>query len=163
MLKEYEAEMPYKLIDKAKKSLVHDLTFDENCIFCKIVQRQAPSSVLYEDATVMVFLDIRPLNMGHTLVIPKTHYVDIFDIPDKVLSRMQTVSKQMALAIKKATNADGISIIQQNGKAAGQDIFHIHVHVVPRFEGQKLPPFSELKEVERAKLDALAKKIKQQL
>jgi histidine triad (HIT) family protein len=101
--------------------------------------------------------------MGHTLVIPKDHYVDIFDIPEKVLSQVHTVSKQVALVVKKATCADGISIIQQSGKAAGQDIFHIHVHVVPRFEGQKLPPFSKLKEVERAKLDVLARKIKQQL
>ena len=135
----------------------------KHCIFCKIVRKQAPSSIIYEDETVMVFLDIRPLNMGHTLVIPKAHYVDIFDIPENVLCQIHKVSKLVSFAVKKATTADGISIIQQNGKAAGQDIFHLHVHVVPRFEGQKLPPFSELKEVERAKLDALAKKIKQQL
>lgn len=143
--------------------LVIELTFDESCIFCKIVRKQAPASVIYDDETVMVFLDIRPLNIGHALVIPKAHYVDIFDIREKELSQLHKVAKQVSLAVKKATNADGISIIQQNGKAAGQDIFHFHVHVVPRFEGQKLPPFSDLIEVERAKLDAMAKKIKQQL
>jgi histidine triad (HIT) family protein len=111
----------------------------------------------------MAFLDIRPLNMGHMLVVPKVHYVDIFDIQEKLLSQVHTVSKQIASAVKRATGADGISIIQQNGKAAGQDVFHFHVHVVPRFEGQKLPPFSELKEVDRVKLDAMAKKIRQQL
>ena len=137
-----------------------ELTFDETCIFCKIVCKQAPASIIYEDETVLVFLDIRPLNLGHTLVIPKAHHVDIFDIPENVLSQMHKVSKLTSLAVKKATNANGISIIQQNGKAAGQDIFHIHVHVVPRYEGQKLPPFHELKEVERAKLDEMAKKIK---
>jgi diadenosine tetraphosphate (Ap4A) HIT family hydrolase len=134
--------------------------FDENCIFCQIVAKQAPSSILYEDATVMAFLDIRPLNMGHTLVIPKEHYVDIFDTPDKVLAAVHVVSKQLAVAVKKATNADGISIIQQSGKAAGQDIFHIHVHVVPRFEGQKLPSFHELKLVDRVELEAMAVKIR---
>jgi histidine triad (HIT) family protein len=139
------------------------LMFDESCIFCKIVRKQAPASIIYEDETTIVFLDIRPLNMGHTLVIPKAHYVDIFDIPEKELSQMHRVSKLISFGVKKATKADGISIIQQNGKAAGQDIFHIHVHVVPRFEGQKLPPFSELREVERAKLDEMAKKIKQEL
>jgi len=139
------------------------LTFDESCIFCKIVRKQAPASIVYEDETVMVFLDIRPLNIGHTLVIPKAHCVDIFDIPETLQSQVHKVAKQVSFAVKKATNADGISIIQQNGKAAGQDIFHLHVHVVPRFEGQKLPPFSDLKEVERAKLDGLAKKIKQHL
>jgi len=111
----------------------------------------------------MVFLDIRPLNLGHTLVIPKAHYVDIFDTPVNQLSQVHTVAKQVSAAIKKATKADGISIIQQNSKAAGQDIFHFHVHVVPRFEGQKLPSFSALKEVERAKLDEMAKKIRRQL
>jgi histidine triad (HIT) family protein len=134
--------------------------FDESCIFCKIAHKQAPSSIIYEDEAVMVFLDIRPLNIGHTLVIPKAHYMDIFDIPKTLLSQVHKITKQVSFPIKKATAADGISIIQQNGKAAGQDIFHIHVHVVPRFEGQKLPPFHELKEVDRAKLDEMAKKIK---
>ncbi len=139
------------------------MSFDASCIFCKIVKKQAPASIIYEDETVIVFLDIRPLNVGHTLVIPKKHYVDIFDIPENQLSQVHKVAKQVSVAVKKATNADGISIIQQNGKAAAQDIFHLHVHVVPRFEGQKLPRFSELKEVERAKLDDISKKIKQQL
>ncbi len=139
------------------------MTFDEFCIFCKIVRKQAPSSILYEDDSVMAFLDIRPLNMGHTLVIPKAHYVDIFGIPEKELTAVHKVSKLLAVAVKKAAGADGISIIQQNGKAAGQDIFHLHVHVVPRFEGQKLPHFSELKEVERSKLDEMAAKIRRQL
>ena len=139
------------------------MSFDESCIFCKIVRKQAPASIIYEDETVIVFLDIRPLNIGHTLVIPKKHYVDIFDIPENQLSQVHKVAKRVSVAVKKATNADGISIIQQNGKAAAQDIFHLHVHVVPRFEGQKLPSFSALREVERGKLEVMAKKIKQQL
>ncbi len=148
---------------KAKSQGSPDLTFDKSCIFCKIAQKQAPSSIIYEDEAVIVFVDIRPLNIGHTLVIPKAHYLDIFDTPQELLSRIHKVSKQIALAVKKATNADGISIIQQNGKAAGQDIFHLHVHVIPRFEGQKLQSFSELREVDRASLDEMAKKIKEHL
>ena len=100
---------------------------------------------------------------GSALVIPKAHYVDIFDIPAIELSNVYKVAKTVSAAIKKATKADGISIIQQNGKAAGQDIFHLHVHVVPRFEGQKLPRFSDLKEVERTKLDDMAQKIRKLL
>ena len=111
----------------------------------------------------MAFLDIRPLNIGHALVIPKAHYVDIFDIPELELSKVYKVSKNIIPAIKSATSADGISIIQQNGKAAGQDIFHLHVHIVPRFEGQKLPRFSDLQMADRANLDELAKKIKMQI
>ncbi len=116
--------------------------------------------MVYEDDAVIAFLDIRPLSMGHTLIIPKTHFVDIFDTPEEQISQIHKVSKQIALAVKKATGADGVSIIQQNGKAAGQDIFHLHVHVVPRFEGQKLAGFNELKVVERAKLDGMAEEIK---
>lgn len=141
--------------------MVNRVGFDENCIFCKIVAKQAPSSILYEDEVVMAFLDIRPLNMGHSLVIPKAHYVDIFDTPERELTEIHKVSKKLADAIKRATNADGISIIQQNGAAAGQDIFHLHVHVVPRFTGQTLPRFSELKEASRSALDEMAQKIRQ--
>jgi len=119
--------------------------------------------VVYEDKSVLAFLDIRPLTAGHTLVIPKNHYADIFDTPPELLSKVHQAAKQVALAVKKVTGSDGVSIIQQNGKAAGQDIFHIHVHVVPRFTGEKLPPFSELKEADRAGLDELAVKIKRQM
>ncbi|MGE5556161.1 MAG: HIT family protein [Methanocella sp.] len=137
--------------------------FDENCIFCRIVSKQAPSSIVYEDDTVMAFLDIRPLHSGHTLVIPKAHYVDIFDTPEELLEAVHGVAKRVAFAVKKATNADGISIIQQSGAAAGQDIFHIHVHVVPRFLGQKLPSFHDLVVVDRAELDVMAAKIRAHL
>ena len=139
------------------------MAFDDTCIFCKIVRKQAPSSIIYEDKAVTAFLDIRPLNLGHALVVPKAHYIDIFDIPEKVLCNVHETSKLISPAIKKATKADGISIIQQNGKSAGQDIFHLHVHVVPRFEGQKIPRFNDLKPVEREKLDEMANKIKQHL
>lgn len=134
--------------------------FDPNCIFCQIVAKQAPSSTVYEDNTVMAFLDIRPLHSGHTLVIPKAHYVDIFDTPEKLLEAVHGAAKRVAFAVKKATNADGISIIQQSGAAAGQDVFHIHVHVVPRFLGRKLPSFREVVVVDRAELDSMAGKIR---
>ncbi len=136
------------------------MAFDKSCIFCKIALKEAPASILYEDQAVIAFLDIRPLNLGHTLVIPKAHYVDIFDIPERELAAVHIVAKQLSFAIKKATDADGVSIIQQSGKAAGQDIFHFHVHVVPRFEGEKLPSFSDLKVVERGRLEAMAQEIR---
>jgi histidine triad (HIT) family protein len=108
-------------------------------------------------------MDIRPVSEGHTLVIPKQHYVDLFDIPQDVLSAVHRVAKPLAAAAKQATKADGISIIQQNGKAAGQDIFHLHVHIIPRFDGRKLPRFEELSIVSRGELDDVAEKIKKQL
>ena len=133
----------------------------DSCIFCKIAQKQVPSSLVYEDEKTVAFLDIRPLNEGHTLVIPKEHYVNIFDIPQELLCHIHSVTKKVAQAVEKATHADGISIIQQNGEAAGQEIFHLHVHVIPRFEGQKLPRLSELSEADREQLSRTAAKIRQ--
>jgi histidine triad (HIT) family protein len=133
----------------------------DSCIFCKIAQKQVPSSLVYEDEKTVAFLDIRPLNEGHTLVIPKEHYVNIFDIPKELICYIHGVTKKVAQAVEKATHADGISIIQQNGEAAGQEIFHLHVHVIPRFEWQKLPRLSELSEADREQLSRTAEKIRQ--
>ena len=99
---------------------------NSSCIFCRIVRKQVPASYVYEDEKVTAFLDIKPLNEGHTLIIPKAHYENIFDIPQELNAYLHGIAKQVAMAVKKATNSDGISIIQQNGKAASQDIPHLH-------------------------------------
>lgn len=135
----------------------------EGCIFCRIVRKEAPSSVVFEDAEVIAFMDIRPLTEGHTLVIPKQHYVDIYDTPEELVVHTHKITKRVAIAVKQAIGADGISIVQQNGKAAGQDIFHIHVHIIPRFQGHKMPRFGELTEASREKLDQAAAKIRKNL
>jgi len=135
----------------------------EGCIFCKITRRQAPSSIVYEDEKILAFMDIRPVSEGHTLVIPKQHCVDIFDTPDELLACTYIVTRQVSAAVKKATRADGISIVQQNGKAAGQDIFHMHVHIIPRFEGKKMQHFNELSVASREELDAVAARIRKEL
>jgi histidine triad (HIT) family protein len=135
----------------------------ENCIFCKIVKKQAPASIIYEDQTVLAFLDLRPVNEGHTLVIPKSHYETIYDIPEDLIGKVHQKAKQIAVAVKKTVNAQGISIIQQNERAANQDIFHFHIHVIPRFEGQKLPRFSEIPQANRERLEQIASEIKQNL
>jgi histidine triad (HIT) family protein len=136
---------------------------DELCIFCRIAQKQVPASFVYEDEKVIAFLDIKPLNEGHTLVIPKSHYASIFEIPVDLIAHLHGVTKRIALAVKKATNADGISISQQNGKAAGQEIFHLHIHVIPRYEGQKLPSFSEVSEADKEKMSQTVAKIRKYL
>jgi histidine triad (HIT) family protein len=132
------------------------------CVFCKIVQREATASIVWEDDKVLVFLDIRPLNEGHTLVIPKEHYENIYETPDDIIAYIYRIVKQTAVIVKNATKADGITIIQQNGHAAGQEIFHLHVHVVPRYEGQKLPRFTDIPSAPREKLDAMAKRLREQ-
>jgi histidine triad (HIT) family protein len=118
---------------------------------------------VYEDDEVLAFMDIKPVNQGHTLVIPKLHYVDIYDSPPDIIAAVYKVTKKLSIIIKEVANADGISIVQQNGKAAGQDIFHLHVHIIPRFEGQKTIRFSELSLANRETLDALAEKIRAKL
>lgn len=133
---------------------------DESCVFCKIARKQASASLVYEDEKVIAFLDTKPLNEGHTLVIPKEHYETIYEIPEEQIAYLHRIVKRTALAVKKATRADGISIFQQNGKAAGQEIFHLHVHVVPRYEGQKLPRFGEIPEASREKLNQVASNIR---
>lgn len=132
----------------------------QNCIFCNIVRKKAPASVIWEDDKTLVFLDIRPLIDGHTLIIPKQHYETVYEIPDDLLSNVYQLVKRTAVVLKNTLKADGISTIQQNGHAAGQEIFHLHVHVVPRYEGQKLPRFTDLPNAPREKLDAIAERLR---
>lgn len=108
----------------------------------------------------MAFLDIKPVNEGHTLVISKAHYEGIFDIPSELLGKVHKVIKTVANAVKQTVNADGISIVQQNGKAANQEVFHIHVHVIPKYAGQKMKAFNELQVADYKQLDLTATKIK---
>jgi len=135
----------------------------EGCIFCKIVSKEAPASYVYEDDKVMAFMDTRPLNEGHTLVIPKGHYKTVYEVPEEEVAHLYKVVKRVALAVKKGVEAEGVSITQHNERAAGQDVFHVHVHVIPRYEGQKLPRFEELQEASRAKLDEVAAKLRKHI
>jgi histidine triad (HIT) family protein len=136
---------------------------EENCRFCKIARKELPASRIYEDERVMAFLDIRPLSEGHSLVIPKKHYETIYDAPDEEIGRLFRVVKKVALAVKKSVNAEGITISQHNGTAAGQAVLHLHVHVIPRYQKQKLPRREKalaLPVASGEKLDEVARKIK---
>lgn len=109
-----------------------------DCIFCKIVNNEIPSSVIYEDDYVKSFLDVNPVSKGHILVIPKTHYKDIFETPDEILERINTVCKKMAILCKEKLNATGVNIVNASGKDAQQSVFHLHYHVVPRYKDDGL-------------------------
>jgi histidine triad (HIT) family protein len=106
----------------------------DDCVFCKIIDKTQPASIIYEDDDVVVFLDTRPVRSGHCLVVPKEHYVNILDTPQDVVSKLFMAVQRTAKAVQKVTGADGISVFQNNGRSALQVIFHVHVHVVPRFE-----------------------------
>ncbi len=103
----------------------------QDCIFCKIVSKEAPANVIYEDEQVVAFLSNRPVNEGHTLVVPKKHYENIFEIPEEEAAYLFRVVKRVAVAVRKAMAAEGVRIVQNNGWAAGQVVFHLHVHVIP--------------------------------
>ena len=106
-----------------------------DCLFCKIIAGEIPAQKVYEDDTVLAFLDIHPVNIGHTLVIPKTHSVNLYETPNETLAHTMVVVKKLSIAIKKAVGADGINIEMNNEPVAGQVIFHTHWHIVPRFQG----------------------------
>ncbi|MGM5487707.1 MAG: HIT family protein [Nanobdellota archaeon] len=108
------------------------------CIFCQIAKGEIPSAKVYEDEHVFAFLDIAPVNPGHTLVIPKAHYETMVDTPAEVLQQVIAGTKKCARAMMDATGCDGFNIWQNNFRPAGQAVDHIHFHVIPRFTGDGL-------------------------
>lgn len=140
------------------------------CPFCNIASGQSPASLIYEDATVLAFMDLNPASIGHTLVVPREHWENMYEIPEKTLVEMAPVIKRVCVAVKKTVSAEGISIIQLNGEAAGQVVMHFHVHVIPRFRKDVISQGSGamikshvFKNSERGHLDNLAKKIQENL
>ena len=136
---------------------------DQSCQFCKLVRKEDDASIVFEDEKTMAFLDIRPVNDGHILVIPKTHYENIYEIPDDEIANVYKTVKKVASAVKKSVKAEGISVTQHNGRAALQRVFHMHVHVIPRYEGQRFPRPDELSLAKREKLEEVAEKIRKNL
>lgn len=113
---------------------------DADCLFCKIAAREIPATIVYEDSDFLAFLDIRPINLGHTLVIPKVHCRNIFDYPASTLERLGPVLQKLAVAVRDGMHADGINVSMNNEPAAGQIIFHAHVHVTPRYQNDEHRP-----------------------
>lgn len=103
-----------------------------SCLFCKIINGELPSTKVYEDENIIGILDINPVNIGHTLVIPKNHFATLHDIPDTILTPLIQAVQRLADALKLAVAADGINIEMNNGEAAGQIIHHAHIHIIPR-------------------------------
>jgi len=103
----------------------------DECVFCQIIQKKSPASFVYEDQWVVAFLSNRPVNEGHTLVVPKQHYENIYEMPECELAYLFKVVKQVAHAVRDAMAAEGIRVVQNNGSAAGQVVFHFHAHVIP--------------------------------
>jgi histidine triad (HIT) family protein len=138
-----------------------------SCIFCKIVKGNAPSSKVYEDEICSAYMDIQPVNPGHILVIPKTHFKDLSDLPAEIGGYLFQVAQRIALTLPM-TNVknEGVDLLFAHGEAAGQEVFHVHLHIIPRYKGDGFgfkfgPNYRNLPE--RSELDAIATQIKQQL
>jgi len=127
-----------------------------DCVFCKIVKGEIGCAKVFEDNDVLAFLDVNPVSKGHCLVIPKIHFENIFNVEESILQKVIVAAKNISEKIKVSLQADGINLIQANGKVAGQEIMHFHLHIIPRHEGDGLklhgdhpkipkPSFEELK------------------
>jgi histidine triad (HIT) family protein len=107
------------------------MTSMSECIFCQIIRKEAPADIVYEDEQVLAFLSNRPVNEGHTLVVPKNHYENIYKISEEETAYLFKIVKRVAHAVRDAVSAEGIRVVQNNGEAAGQVVFHFHVHIIP--------------------------------
>jgi len=111
---------------------------DPECIFCQIIEARIPSFRLYEDDHSLAFMDINPAHEGHALVIPRQHAPDLYHIEDEHLGAVIRTARKVAVAVKAALQPDGLNLVQCNGKAAAQSVFHFHIHVLPRSYGDNL-------------------------
>lgn len=130
------------------------MCMDSDCIFCKIIKGELPSFRVHEDEKTFAFLDIHPINPGHTLVVSKFHSQNIFDIPAKDWAAVTEVVRVLAHAVEKAAGARGVNINMNNREHAGQIVDHLHVHIIPRFKGDgfRLWPQSSYKEGEASEM-----------
>ncbi len=135
-----------------------------DCIFCKIIAGEIPCFKVYEDNDVLAFLDIKPATKGHALVIPKQHFENVFDVSEDALQKVILAAKKLSVKIKEALKVDGIRLSQSNGRAAGQEVMHFHLHVIPRYENDGLGtnPVQtlQLPQADFEELEKVAEKIK---
>jgi histidine triad (HIT) family protein len=107
---------------------------EENCIFCKLANGEIPSATIYEDEDFRVILDLNPAAKGHALILPKEHAADLFEMPEERVQKAFALAKKMAGKMRDVLKCDGFNLVQNNGTAAGQTVFHFHIHLIPRYE-----------------------------
>ena len=108
---------------------------DDNCIFCKLANGDIPTTTLIEDDDFRIIFDAAPASVGHALILPKDHVANVFEIPDELQAKAYVLAKKAATALYEAFGADGINVLQNNNEAAGQSVFHFHIHLIPRYKG----------------------------
>ena len=128
----------------------------ENCIFCKLANGEIETNTLYEDDDFRVIFDVSPATEGHVLILPKKHYANVFELPEELASKVYVLAKKVAAALKEITGCNGVNILQNNGEAAGQTVFHFHMHVIPRYHEEILK--WNQKEINQETVDEIIKK-----
>jgi histidine triad (HIT) family protein len=136
------------------------MTADAACLFCKIIAGEIPCFKLFENNDTLAFMDINPANEGHALVIPKEHAADLHAVSDAAITATVKTAKKIAAAIDKTLNPDGLNLLQCNGPAAAQSVFHFHMHVLPRREGDELKLNWGLRPGDMDAIGALAERIR---
>lgn len=111
---------------------------DENCIFCKLANGDIPTATLYENDDFRVILDAGPASKGHALILPKEHYKNLYELDDEIAAKALVLAKKMITKLTDVLDCDGYNIVQNNGEVAGQTVFHLHIHLIPRYEGDEV-------------------------
>lgn len=111
---------------------------DENCIFCKLANGDIPTATLYENDDFRVILDAGPASKGHALILPKEHYKNLYELDDEIAAKALVLAKKMITKLTDVLDCDGYNIVQNNGEVAGQTVFHFHIHLIPRYEGDEV-------------------------
>lgn len=133
----------------------------EGCVFCSIVSGTEPAEFVLQDESVVAFMDLHPATEGHVLVLPRRHARDLWEVAAEEAERIMTASLQVARMIRDALAPDGINLVHASGAAAWQDVFHFHLHVIPRYEGDSMvPPWLHKPPADRSVLRALAERIR---
>lgn len=132
---------------------------DNDCIFCKIANGEIPSRTLYEDEDFRVIMDLAPATKGHSLILPKEHYKNIYEIADDTAAKVLPLAKKMAALVTEKLGADGFNIVQNNNEVAGQTVFHFHVHLIPRYNDDNQSLVMKPQEMTDAQLDVIKEQI----
>jgi histidine triad (HIT) family protein len=133
-----------------------------DCLFCKIVRGEIPSKKIYEDGSVLAFLDINPANPGHTLVVPKKHSEDITGVHENDLTKTIEAVRKITAKLKERMDAEGVNVIQNNGRAAGQLVSHVHFHVIPRFHGDNVVISYPKIQLSEEEMDSICRKLSEE-
>ncbi len=146
-------------LQKFLKPFKHHNKNMNDCIFCKIITKQIPAEIIYENDSVISILDIHPVNYGHALVIPKNHCKDFLDIPKNQLEEIMHTGQIVANALIKSFQLQGFNIFANNGAIAGQSVFHFHLHILPRYPNDNVHFHTNLKKYEGDFIKKLSQKI----